>query len=331
MGLINRKSKVFKIISIIIIVVITAIITRVFIDKWDEIPFEKLSLNYPLLILAILTTLVISAASAWLWKYTLHILGDKTRFFEIWRITVYSQIARYLPGKVWQYMGKVYWGKKIGLSSKNILLSTFLETIFLMSGGFIISLFSLPLFLKKNFLSIEFILLVLLLLIITLCSLHPRILSGVINILGKKWLKNKVSFHFSYIQIFFLLILYTLLWLSIGFQLYLFTISFYPLQFSHFIYLTSFNALSWLIGFLSIITPSGLGVKEGVFILGLKMLLPVSFAIICVVLIRLYAIAYDILITAVFFLLDKSAWQNLIEFRKSSSELQIETDDVKLD
>ena len=113
----------------------------------------------------------------------------------------------------------------------------------------------------------------------------------------------------------------------LGFQLFLLVNAFYRLHISNYLYLASLNALSWLAGFLSIITPSGLGVKEGIFILGFRLAVPVSFAIIVAVLIRLYTIIVDLLITAVFFIFDRGAWQNLIDFRKTSTVLKADDND----
>ena len=79
------------------------------------------------------------------------------------------------------------------------------------------------------------------------------------------------------------------------------------------------------------IVPGGIVVKEGVFAFLFKRIVPVSFAIMCAILIRLFTLLTEVLITVVFFLLDRGAWQNLLEFRKSSPELRTESDDEKTD
>ena len=327
MAIIDRTSKKFKIISFSVIVIILAVIIKVFIDNWHKIHFNELAFNFPLFVSALLLSVFISLFSALLWRYTLIILGDKIDWKDAWRITVYSQIVRYIPGKVWQYMGKIYFGKKIGLSNKKIILSTLIETICLLSGSFLASLFCLQLFISKGYVSVLYIILLLLAITITIFMLNPRIIEKVINRFGKKWITNPISLNFSYVQILFLVFLYFFLWMLLGFQLHLLVNSFYGISFSHWIYLASFNAFSWLIGFLSIITPSGLGVKEGIFILGFKTIVPVSFAIIVAILIRLYTIVADLLITVIFFVFDRGAWQNLIEFRKTPTILKADEND----
>jgi hypothetical protein len=196
-----------------------------------------------------------------------------------------------------------------------------------MSGSFAASLFCLPLFLKKEFISLQYLILVSLLIILLLIMLNPRIIEKTINSFGKKWIRNPVALQFSYLHIILLVILYTIQWMVLGFQLFLLVNAFYQLDISNYLYLASLNALSWLVGFLSIITPSGLGVKEGIFILGFRLAVPVSFAIIVAALIRFYTIIVDLLITAIFFIFDRGAWQNLIDFRKTSTVLKADDND----
>lgn len=317
MSLINRKSIAFKIISATIMIVLSVILTKFFLKYWKDIPFEELTFNYWYLSLAFLFSIINPAISAVLWQYILRLLNEKPRFIDCWRINTYSQIARYLPGKVWQYMGKIYWGKKLGMSEKRIILSTLLETIFLMGGAFVISLFSIKLFIDSGYIHKGFLIFILLMTIFTVIALHPRFLEIIINTFGKKWIKNPITLKFSFLHVIIILLFYILQWLTLGLQFYFFIYSFYELTFNHFIFFCSINAASWLIGFLSIIAPSGMVVREGVFVFGFKMLVPVSFAIMCAIFLRLFGIVTEVLITAIFFILDKGAWKNFFDLKKN--------------
>ena len=199
-----------------------------------------------------------------------------------------------------------------------------LETIFLLCGSFILSLFSLKIFLSGK--SIFFLFIAVFLVLIVL---HPKLIEKSINVIGKRWLSQPVTIQFSYWNILTLVTFYSVLWIMIGFQLFLFVLSFYKIPFTQFIYFTSINAASWLIGFVSIIAPSGLVVKEGVFIFGFKYIVPVSFAIFCAILIRFFHLFTEMLITSVFFIFDKGAWKNFFEFRKTSPELRTDYNDKK--
>lgn len=324
MPIVNRSSPIFKIVSLSVVVILAVVIGKIFIDNWTKIPFEDLTFDYRLLFFAFLLSIVNSIFPTWLWEKILHLLDEKPRFMDLWRISMYSQMARYIPGKIWQYMGKIYWGQKVGLPKKKILISTLLETIFLLCGAFILSMFSLKIFLSGKSIVILFILIFL-----VLIALHPKLIEKCINIIGKKWLSQPVTIQFSYWNILTLVTLYSVLWVMIGFQLYLFVLSFYKIPLTQFIYFSSINAASWLIGFVSIIAPSGLVVKEGVFIFGFKYIVPVSFAIFCAILIRFFHLITELLITSIFFIFDKGAWKNFFEFKKSLPKLRTDNNDKK--
>ena len=120
MPIINRSSPIFKIVSLSVVVILAVVIGKIFIDNWGKIPFDDLTFDYRLLFFAFLLSIVNSVIPTWLWKKILQLLDEKPRFMDLWRISMYSQMARYLPGKIWQYMGKIYWGQKVGLSKKRI-------------------------------------------------------------------------------------------------------------------------------------------------------------------------------------------------------------------
>ena len=69
---------------------------------------------------------------------------------------------------------------------------------------------------------------------------------------------------FSVAGILWLLAVYLLLWALLGVAFFLFIKSLTPVLISQLLVVTGIYAAAWSIGFLSVITPSGLGVREGV-------------------------------------------------------------------
>lgn len=318
MALINRNSLAFKIISVCVVLSITGIIARIFIQNWHKIPLQELRLDYRYLIGSMIFAFVLGLCPILLWKYILSLLNQKTQFLPLWRVGVYSSLARYIPGRIWQYMGRIYWGKKIGLSEHAILVSTLLESIFFLSSAFFVSLFTLNLFLPKAY--------VIILSIVSLGmigTLHPKVVETALNILGKKWIKEPIKITFTYPQILLTVFLYSILWIGIGVQSFLFILSFYQIPLSKIFYFTSVNAASWLIGIVSIITPSGIGVREGVFVFVFKSVVPVSIAILCAIITRFYSIISELLIGGLFLLFDKGAWSNFFSMTKKAGSATI--------
>jgi hypothetical protein len=320
MPFIDRSSKRFRILSLSFVLIIASIITKVFIENWHKISFKELTFDYRFLIISILIYILNLSFTVWLWKYILALLGDKAAFLPLCRVFVYAQTSRYIPGKIWQYLSKVYWGLKIGLSKKKIILSSILETVFLLSGAFIVSLFSIELFMSKNYYTLNYLIIVSILICILLITVHPGILGKILNTIGKRFISSRVTLTFPYYHMLIIVFLYAFSWVLYGFSVFCFILSFYKIDFNHYIPIVSLQAGSWLIGFLSLIAPNGLGVKESIFILGFKSIVPVSFAIMCVILLRLFQIALDVVIFAICLVFDKGAWKNFIDLKKSQDK-----------
>jgi glycosyltransferase 2 family protein len=298
----NRQSKAFRIVSLLLAAGAFVFIGRLFFQHWRQVPLEKLSFDYRYLGAALALTFPISAYAAWLWVLILRLLGERPPFVQAWRINVYSQIVRYLPGRVWNFMSKMHWCGKIGISERKALFSSLLEMVFLLIGGVLISIYSLHLLIFNRF-----ILVALPVVAGSLVVLHPRVLGWIINTFGARWTKGPVTLRFGYGSVLLLSLLFCLLWLLSGLQLFLFVRSFYALEGRAFWDFSSCNAISWLIGYVSFITPGGLGVKEGVFVFVFEQLVPVSIAVLSAVLMRLFTIVTEVLTTLVFFTFDRGS------------------------
>ncbi|HTY09024.1 MAG TPA: lysylphosphatidylglycerol synthase domain-containing protein [Candidatus Edwardsbacteria bacterium] len=310
----NRSSKWFRIVSLAVVAATFVIIGRLFFQNWKQVPLDRLSFDYRYLALALLLQVPASAYAAWLWVQILRLLGERPPFIPAWRINVYSQLVRYLPGRVWNFMGKMHWCAKIGIPERKSLFSSLLEMVFLTMGGVIIALYSLKLVVFNTYILVS-----LPLLAAALVALHPRVLERIINTFGRRWTKGPVVLSFGYGSVLLLCLQFCALWLLNGLQLFLFVRSFYRLEAGAFWDFSSFNSVSWLIGYFSFITPSGLGIKEGVFIYVFKHLVPLAVAVMSAVLIRLFSIATDLLTTAAFFAFDRGSIKAVIRTFKGET------------
>ncbi len=96
-----------------------------------------------------------------------------------------------------------------------------------------------------------------------------------------------------------------LLWICQGLAFFLFVRSFVRVQWTDTGVLTASFAFAWIVGFLSFLTPGGLGVREGLLGLLLTHLLPTSQATLVALLCRLWMLSAEILLAGVAFGLDR--------------------------
>lgn len=94
---------------------------------------------------------------------------------------------------------------------------------------------------------------------------------------------------------------YLLLWGLLGIAFFLFIKSLYPVEVSQLIVVIGIYAVAWSIGFLSLVTPSGLGVREGILSLLLTTVLPPATATLVALLSRLWTLSAELLVTGIAF------------------------------
>jgi hypothetical protein len=117
------------------------------------------------------------------------------------------------------------------------------------------------------------------LLVLLLFCVHPRVLdwfaSGVLRVMGR----GPLSTTPSTVDAMTFVGLYTVNWLVFGIAFFLFANAFQPVDWSLMLYLAGAFSGASLVSMLSLVIPSGLGVREGVLILLLVPVMPVGAAV----------------------------------------------------
>lgn len=259
-------------------------------DNWVEVRGHEWQFNYLLLLLSLTALIGYLFLSAHLWGRILSKMGCRLGHWDTLKVWTYSQMGRYLPGRVWMILGRMHLCKKHNIGKKEIAISTILEIFFLVSGGTIFSLLALAeeamAFSKYTLLATAPII---------AAAIYPRWFEGLIGFLIKIRTKREVKVDFGQANTAKFLLAYTFSWLLMGSAFVLFVGSFLGFPANKFFPLMGVFSLSWIAGFLSFLTPSGLGVREGimVFLLAKDFTMPV--AILISVLSRIWISAGDAL------------------------------------
>ena len=214
------------------------------------------------------------------------------------RIRTISDFARFLPGKFWYVMFRIHLCKKYHLSSATIAVSALMEEflnifstlllyvcIFFMVSPATLSSYAFYLFL---FLPIPFVL------------MHPKIFQWFIHYIAKLFKKEYVASNIQYSYLLSLLSIFFLAWIILGFGFYLMAYAVSPVDIRLFLPLTGIFAISWAAGFLVIILPGGLGLREAVLGYLLAFYLPVPIAILLSLLSRLWLVSGEIFTAFIF-------------------------------
>ncbi len=255
-------------------------------QNWNKIPFEKIRFNYYYLAISFIPLLFCFPIGAFAWKYILNNLGEKIFFRRAAGIIAISQLGKYLPGKIWFAVGRIYLAKVGGICGSKTLVSLLLETGMLFISSLI--LFLISAIGITNLAIPHLLILSAIITIIGLVGLYPTIFSKILNFFLSLFRRKKIEIYFPYGRILLLLIIYGIAWLLYGLGFYLLINSFYPVAFSSLLYLTAVYAISWNIGFIILISPAGLGVREGVLSSLLQSQFPQPITIIIAFLSRIW-------------------------------------------
>ena len=228
---------------------------------------------------------------AFAWHFMLSALGQKCPLPSSLRMYYLSLIARWLPGRIWYTATRIYLGREVGVSAVAVTFAMLLELTYILVGGMLVTLSFAGTLLPGFFGHAEgkAVLIVVALAILTFATVitRPDTKFSLLRWnLFKKALKrisgeevNTESLPVMPLKLgALLLLLYTCMWIFSGYMFGVIGRTFIPMNAARWQACMPAFAGSWLVGFFSVITPAGLGTREGVMMLMLKPVMPTSYA-----------------------------------------------------
>jgi len=276
-------------------------------DHWSQVKDASFTFEvFPL----ILSTLIFAFSyfiQVWAWAIITVKLGIAIPIRETLESWFYSQLGKYLPGKVWLLLSRFYFYESRGMSRKATSVALYLEMVAVNLAAGLIFLSALV-FLKETGLlwfKSQFWWLVIGFMSVAFVSLHPWVLQKILNWLLVRFNKEPISLSVSYLDVLWILLICIVAWLVGGLGFYLFVDSMYPVALQSILFLTGALAISSTLGLIAIFAPGGLGVREGalVYLLSLMMVTPV--AVIISILTRLWMTFIEIGLIGVIYLLNR--------------------------
>lgn len=196
-------------------------------------------------------------------------LGAAVRPGEVWYAFNLGMVAKYLPGSVWSLPSRAILYRNLGISQHFELI--YWETALMVVAATLVSLTALPLLgqLKLAWLLIGVVLLSSTVFLLLGWGLHREPIPLLAARLKLRF-KLPISATLNAVAI------YMLVWVVLGLS---FMALVYMLAASWNFYTVGLFALAWALGFLSVLTPGGVGVRDGILVGGLSLFIgdPVPF------------------------------------------------------
>lgn len=249
---------------------------RLTIPKFS-IVWEKIhAINSNFVLLAVLLFISYFLLRSFLWNRILDFKGYKLSFKKTAYLWGFSEFKRYVPGNIWSFLSRVSLFADTGIDKKILGLALLDEIQLIVVSSTIISIFALPLILNTGGAQMKELLLGSLIGII----IYSVIVGLIYNKRTKQgnFLTNIYLPNYSLKQKIVLTFISVFTFFVFGFATFIACLSITSFGLGLSLVLSSFFVFALLVGYLSFITPMGLGVRETVVTIGLTPLVSISTA-----------------------------------------------------
>lgn len=286
----RTKQIIFRVFQILTVALIFAFILRNLVENWKTVKHYNWQINYFWLGSSFLLGFLAYLFLVFIWKEVLKSSGSAPSFKRIYKVWFFSNLGRYLPGKIWTFVSVVYLLEKEGVTMQRSLYTSILAQAVSVISGLILTIVFLgyklyfklklgwPILVAASVLLFGFVILI----------IFPKILAGIISFSLKIFKKQAVDFDLKRKDLFRFLTLYTLSWFFFGFAFFVFIKSITLLNWNLYFYLTAAFSGSMTLGFLALFASGGIGVREGILSAILNIYFPLSISVLISLLSRIW-------------------------------------------
>lgn len=307
------KEKTFSIIKFVlgwpISLIALFFLGKTFLAQSASVAEHIRSIHLSLLIPGMLCFLMYYFLRSYLWYKLIAFAGHAFDARESLFLWSFTQLRRYIPGNIWAALGVATQYSKKDISKKEVGTYIFWESEMVIISGVLLAVLSIP-FILKYYLHLDQYAtpLVIGYLVLTSAGIlvycfNRRITS---SLKGKaKTLLDHILPSYTPINSLKSLIYVFLSFIFLGLGYFFIIASLTYLDPNIIWQFVGFFTLSLLVGFISIITPSGLGVREGALTIFLGNIMPIALAAFVSIFCRLILIICELIFIGIAFLIHK--------------------------
>lgn len=273
----KRLFTVRRSISLVVIGLVVFMIGRQLMANWSHLQSTRWQLEPVYLLLAMFFLGIAFVLMAHGWYRIIALIDREPPRLKCYHVYVLSQLGRYIPGKIFMFVGRIVLAKDLGVRSDIASVSVLMEVVLSTAGAFFAALVCYTCSHRIELAWLDPIKTGGLIALGGLC-LHPNVVRKglqILHLLAGTGKRMPLA-PFRYTDLLKLSIFYMMVWLmvGIGFGCLLKGILSSEWHIADSPDAACLFLVAWLIGFLSFVTPGGLGVREAILSLGLSQFLP---------------------------------------------------------
>jgi hypothetical protein len=264
--------------------------------NWSQIREYPWRFNIPLLIAGTVLSSTWFFLRTWIWAQLVREMHRTLPYWPAFRVFLISEVARYLPGKIWQYVSRIYLAQHYRIPPALTLTSALIELLLMMIASGAIALANVSNLVPKF--GEQYRTLLLVGVGLSLLLVHPALLKLWSRLLAKFLRQDWIPFDVRYSHLVVILLASLLTWVLAGVGFALFLESLTPEAGGHTAQLIAIYSASWLIGLLAVVVPAGVGVREGVMTMLLGAIVPSPTAAVLSIAVRLWITVLEVVLLA---------------------------------
>lgn len=254
--------------------IILAVMLKPIYVNWDEMREDLFDRAASTIVVPGIVFMVMFALfllmRAMLWRYVLAAFGHRPPLTASLRIWSHSELARYIPGSIWQVLGRAFMLRPYGVSGSISSTTQILELALFLLANLVLAVACLLWYGTKQLDGQARVWLYVSMALVPAMSflLHPKIFYGITNVVLKRLGKPPIVQRLSGLQMIGLLMvtMVGLLWQAAGVYIVAAgVLDDLQLRLSKWWVVAGAYSLAWCAGFLAVFSSAGLGVREIVF------------------------------------------------------------------
>ena len=252
-----------RLIQLILLCIVVVFWGRSLVTNWAEFQTIPWHVQWPWLAVSATILLVHQPFVAFAWQRIVRQLGEPLPVLQALRFYLLAQLARYVPGGIWDVAGRVYLAGAAGYSRMRVSYSILLEMVLHVVSAALFFLVTLA-FWPDIREVLPFAIALAGMAVVGLAVLHPVLLSPAISLLARLTHREvETAWRIPFVAFLPLLGYQLAARLLVGAAFATFTFGIYPVSAGEFPRLAGIFVAGWLVGFLVVVMPMGLGVREG--------------------------------------------------------------------
>jgi hypothetical protein len=286
------------------VVLAVALLTYALVSQWDKAAEALASLSWWSVSLAAIAGVVAPGGAMLAWRVLLADLGSPLPLSAAVRVMFLGQLGKYLPGGVWQVVATMELGRDHAAPRKRTFTATVLGMAVTLASGLALLAVALPLTSAQATRDYWW---TLALVPIAVAALHPRLLTGALNLALRLARRDPLERSVRVAALGRAVCWTAAGWLLLDIQAWLLVTDVHHGGLADFLPAAAAYMLAWVVGFLTVFAPGGIGTREVAMAAALAPLMSWPQALVIATVSRLIATVADLAWAGLAFLLGRIA------------------------